>query len=77
MTRVLAVADELDDTLDGARLRRLRPDLVLSAGDLPFEYLEFIVSTLDVPLLYVPGNHDPDLTPAPAGGNSAPSTISR
>ena len=51
----------------GDRLPELRPDLVLSCGDLPFDYLEYLVSRLDVPLLYVPGNHDqslkrPDLT---------------
>lgn len=34
---------------------------MLSCGDLPFDYLEYIVSRLDVPLLYVLGNHDPDL----------------
>jgi Icc-related predicted phosphoesterase len=34
---------------------------VLSCGDLPFDYLEYLVSRLDVPLLYVPGNHDPNL----------------
>ncbi len=39
----------------------IRPDLVLSCGDLPFDYLEYLVSRLDVPLLYVPGNHDPSL----------------
>jgi hypothetical protein len=31
---------------------------VLGCGDLPFYYLEFIVTLLDVPLFYVPGNHD-------------------
>jgi Calcineurin-like phosphoesterase len=36
---------------------------VLSCGDLPFDYLEYLVSRLDVPLLYVPGNHDPSLEP--------------
>ena len=41
----------------------MRPDVVLSCGDLPFDYLEFLVSRVDVPLLYVPGNHDPDLGP--------------
>ena len=34
---------------------------MLSCGDLPFDYLEYLVSRLDVPLLYVPGNHDPSL----------------
>ena len=32
-------------------------DLVLSCGDLPFEYLEFVVSMLNKPLFYVFGNH--------------------
>ena len=48
----------------GDRLARLRPDVVLSCGDLPFDYVEFIVSRADVPLLYVLGNHDPGLAPA-------------
>jgi Icc-related predicted phosphoesterase len=34
-------------------------DLVLSCGDLPYYYLEYIVTMLNVPLLYVHGNHDP------------------
>jgi Icc-related predicted phosphoesterase len=34
---------------------------VLSCGDLPFDYLEYLVSRLDVPLFYVPGNHDPNV----------------
>ena len=36
---------------------------MLGCGDLPFDYLEYLVSRTDVPLFYVPGNHDPDLTP--------------
>jgi hypothetical protein len=31
---------------------------VLGCGDLPYYYLEYIVTLLDVPLYYVPGNHD-------------------
>jgi uncharacterized protein len=34
---------------------------VVSCGDLPFDYLEYLVSGLNVPLLYVPGNHDASL----------------
>ena len=49
--------------LYGDRLSALRPDLVLGCGDLPVEYLEYLVSRLDVPVLYVPGNHDPNLVP--------------
>src|SRR6266508_365807 len=61
MPRILAVADEVDESLGGEALAQLRPDLMLSAGDLPFDYLEYLVTVLNVPLLYVPGNHDPSL----------------
>jgi calcineurin-like phosphoesterase family protein len=61
MTRILAIADEVDEGLYTDKLARLRADLVLSCGDLPFDYLEYIVSRLDVPLVYVPGNHDAEL----------------
>ena len=61
MTRILAIADEVDEGLYGDKLIRLKPDLVVSCGDLPFDYLENLVSRLDVPVVYVPGNHDPDL----------------
>jgi len=63
LTRILAVADEVDEGLYGDKLIRMQPDIVLSCGDLPSDYLEYIVSRLNVPLLYVPGNHDPDLRP--------------
>ncbi len=63
MTRILAIADEVDEGLYGERLPGLSPDIVLACGDLPFDYLEYIVSRLDVPLVFVPGNHDPDLVP--------------
>jgi Icc-related predicted phosphoesterase len=41
-----------------AQVRFKDARFVLSCGDLPPSYLEFVVSTLNVPLLYVPGNHD-------------------
>ena len=63
--RLLAIADEVSEALWGQALKDLHPDLIVSCGDLPFEYLENLVSRTDVPLLYVPGNHDPDLR---AGG---------
>ncbi|HEV2216721.1 MAG TPA: metallophosphoesterase [Candidatus Dormibacteraeota bacterium] len=59
--RILAIADEVADSLYGDTLKELRPQLILAAGDLPFDYLENLVSRTDVPLLYVPGNHDPQL----------------
>ena len=45
MVRVLAVADEVNDALWGARAATLAPDVVLAAGDLPWDYLEFLAST--------------------------------
>jgi hypothetical protein len=58
--KILAVSDEVVDFLYSARLRQHfgEIDLVLGCGDLPFYYLEYIVTVLDVPLYYVPGNHD-------------------
>lgn len=61
MPRLLAIADEVCDTLYGEGLLETRPDVVVSCGDLPFEYLEYIVTMVNVPLLYVPGNHDPEI----------------
>ena len=43
-------------------------ECVLSCGDLPKEYLEFIVTMLNVPLLYVPGNHDKRFAASPPEG---------
>lgn len=47
--------------MSGDRRQTIRPDLIVSCGDLPFDYLEYLVSSLNVPLLYVPGNHDASL----------------
>lgn len=65
MVRVLAVADE-EVPAAQARLPELTVDLVVAAGDLAWDYLESIVSALDVPAAYVPGNHDPDIRPGAA-----------
>lgn len=62
MVRVLAVSDEVVESLWQPSARRLEPDLVVGCGDLPFDYLEYLQSTLDVPVVFVPGNHDPDLS---------------
>jgi Icc-related predicted phosphoesterase len=37
--------------------------LILGCGDLPYTYLEYLVSMLNVPMFYVPGNHDPEYDP--------------
>jgi len=60
--RVLAVSDEVDDALaaDPGAVRGAQ--LILACGDLPFEYLGSLMNVLDVPLVFVPGNHDPDVS---------------
>ncbi len=35
-------------------------DMILGCGDLPYTYLEYLVTILNVPMFYVPGNHDPE-----------------
>jgi predicted phosphodiesterase len=62
MPRVLAVADEVVPGLWTDAVRAHRVDLVLAAGDLPFDYLDYLASALDRPCVLVPGNHDPDLS---------------
>ncbi|HUI71549.1 MAG TPA: metallophosphoesterase [Spirochaetia bacterium] len=57
--KVLCIADHVDPVIYSANLkaRFADVDLVLSAGDLALEYYDFIVSTLNKPLLFVFGNH--------------------
>ncbi|MEW2498968.1 metallophosphoesterase family protein [Amycolatopsis sp. CA-161197] len=62
MPKALVVADEVDERLWTGAVRSLDVDLVVAAGDLPYDYLEFLAGALDVPCVFVPGNHDPDLS---------------
>ena len=58
--KILAISDEVVDFIYSPQIKDKYADvdLVLGCGDLPFYYLEYIVTMLDVPLYYVPGNHD-------------------
>lgn len=58
--KILAIADEeAKQFYDFYRPGCLDSyDLILSCGDLPREYLEFLVTMGKCPLLYVKGNHD-------------------
>ncbi len=62
MVRVLAVSDVVDEALwaDPSPVRSA--ELILACGDLPFEYLGRLMNALDAPLVFVPGNHDPDVS---------------
>jgi Icc-related predicted phosphoesterase len=58
--KLLAVSDLVVDTLYSPQVRETlgAVDGVISCGDLPFYYLDFLASMLNVPLFYVFGNHD-------------------
>jgi uncharacterized protein len=58
--KILCVSDQVDPLVYSPRMRERFKDvgLVLSAGDLPPEYLGFITSMLNKDLLHVDGNHD-------------------
>jgi Calcineurin-like phosphoesterase len=62
MVRVLAVSDAVDEALYADVTGVRDADLILACGDLPFEYLGSLMNRLDVPLVFVPGNHDPDVS---------------
>ena len=62
MVRVLAVSDVVEEGLCADIGPARGADLILACGDLPFEYLGYLMNALDVPLVFVPGNHDPDLS---------------
>lgn len=60
--KLLCVSDRVEGMLHGPALNVYAGgvDAVVSCGDLSFDYLEYIVTFLGVPVYYVLGNHDPD-----------------
>jgi Icc-related predicted phosphoesterase len=70
--KILCVSDTVMPQMESAaNLRRRYSDIdaVVSCGDMPTVYLEFITSILNVPLLYVRGNHDERYEEHPPGGD--------
>ncbi|HEX2994228.1 MAG TPA: metallophosphoesterase [Anaerolineales bacterium] len=63
--KILAVSDEVVERLyslcQSGHFREI--ELLLGCGDLPYPYLENLLTFLNVPLFYVPGNHDPAYQP--------------
>src|SRR5689334_4887309 len=58
--KLLLVSDKEDkyiwDHFDPERFKDI--DFIISCGDLKAEYLSFLVTMVNKPLFYVPGNHD-------------------
>ncbi len=70
--RILAVSDQVVEriyTLAGQGHFH-GVDLILGCGDLPYTYLEYLLSMLNVPMFYVPGNHDPEYDPNSASARA-------
>jgi Icc-related predicted phosphoesterase len=59
--KILAVSDQVVDRIYGLITSGHFHDiqLLLGCGDLPYPYLENLVTMMNLPLFYVPGNHDP------------------
>lgn len=71
--KLLLIADNeerylWDDWNQETRKRLSDIALILSAGDLDADYLEFLVTMLNVPLVYVRGNHDGQYDEKPPEG---------
>lgn len=68
--KILVVSDVEDPYLwehfDPERYRDI--DLMISCGDLKTDFLEFLVTCIHAPLLYVPGNHDARYETCPPEG---------
>lgn len=71
--KILAISDvELPQLEDYDYLRRtfVEAQLVVSCGDLPVAYLDFVCSSLNLPLFFVRGNHDTNYLPPDPGGDN-------
>ena len=67
--RILAVADHESEYLyDHYHPDKLSGfDMIIACGDLSVEYLEFLVTMADCPLVYIYGNHDENHKRLPTG----------
>ncbi|MEP7287307.1 MAG: metallophosphoesterase [Chloroflexota bacterium] len=78
--KILAVSDNvLPQIEDQNNLRRTYGDaeMVISCGDMPMPYLDLIISTLNVPLYFVRGNHDHQYTEGQPGGDNLDGHVKR
>jgi len=71
--KILAVSDSVQPQLHNVDYLRQAyggVDVLVSCGDLPVYYLDFLGTALCVPLLFVRGNHDTSYVTAPPGGDN-------
>ena len=57
--RILCISDQIDTLVYSSQIKERFADidLILAAGDLPLDYLDFIISNLNKPLFFIFGNH--------------------
>ena len=59
--KVLLIGDEISPALYNINVKKIKRlkniELIISTGDLPFYYYDFLVSNFNVPLMFVFGNH--------------------
>jgi Icc-related predicted phosphoesterase len=60
--KILAITDQEVEALHSPNVvqRYGDVDLIVSCGDLPYDYLDYIVTMLNKPMYFVHGNHDRD-----------------
>ena len=58
--KILIVSDQVDPFIYNYAIKDLFSDIdcILCAGDLPMDYIDFIVSTLNKPTYFIFGNHN-------------------
>ncbi len=69
--KILCISDTIMPQLENAaNLRRQYNDIdmIISCGDMPTAYLDFITTIVSVPIFYVRGNHDEQYDENPPGG---------
>ena len=61
--RILSLSDQMVSRMYSPHVKKMFPDvdLIVSCGDLPYYYLEYILDALNVPMFFVHGNHDPEV----------------
>ena len=60
--KILAVTDQVVESLYSSNVKQRFGDveMIVSCGDLPYGYLDYLVTMLNRPLYFVHGNHDRD-----------------
>lgn len=58
--KILCISDQIDPIVYNSAIKKRFSDIdiILSAGDLPMEYLDFVISSLNKPAFFIFGNHN-------------------